>query len=187
MCGRSRQCLAAPELRAAAAAAAGMPKDRTWPDEARYTPRQNMCPGQEAAVLACDDGSPSLALMRWGLVPSVSAGGKADHWRMFNARSETVDTLGVFSRLLRNSRCAIPLDGFYEWQDDEFKHSGVNKKQPYYVHIQAGKPMWVAGLHTECADAALGRPLRSFTLITKASAPRLAWLHDRVSNTGPQP
>ena len=114
-----------------------------------------------------------------------AAGGKADHWRMFNARSETVDTLGVFARLLRSRRCAVPLDGFYEWQDDEFKHGGVNKKQPYYVHVRAGKPMWVAGLHTECADGGASEaPLQSFTLITKASAPRLSWLHDRVPNAG---
>jgi len=44
-----------------------------------------------------------------------------NHWKMFNARSETVDTLGVFKRLLGRGRCVMPLDGFYEWADDEFK------------------------------------------------------------------
>ena len=43
-------------------------------------------------------------------------------------------------------------DGFFEWQEDEFKHGGVKQKQPYYVHAGVGHPMWVAGLFTECAS-----------------------------------
>lgn len=40
---------------------------------------------------------------------------------MFNARSETVDVLGVFKRLLGHGRCVLPVDGFYEWTPDEFR------------------------------------------------------------------
>ena len=114
--------------------------------------------------------------MRWGLVPSVKAGTPPDHWRMFNARSETVDTLQVFSRLLDTRRCAVPLDGFYEWKDDEFKQ--VKSKQPYYVHRLTGGTVWVAGLCTECVDET-GRRFETFTLITREVVPQLSWLHDR--------
>lgn len=51
---------------------------------------------------------------RWGLIPGFTkAGEKLDHYRMFNARSETVDTKPVFSRLISRQRCAVLLDGFY--------------------------------------------------------------------------
>lgn len=177
MCGRSRQSLSARALHAAAVQA-GMPQDRMWKDQARYSPQENICPGREVAILAGalhgEDG-PQLALMRWGLVTSVGVGSKPDHWRMFNARSETLDSLRVFSRLLASQRCAVPIDGFYEWQTDKLD----KQKQPFYVHTRVGAPMWIAGLFTECTDSE-GAPLRSFTLITKAADANLAWLHDRM-------
>ena len=52
--------------------------------------------------------------MRWGLTPSFTKGGKADPWRMFNARSEGVTTSPVFRRLVGTRRCVVLLDGFYE-------------------------------------------------------------------------
>ncbi len=51
-----------------------------------------------------------------------------DHWRMFNARSEGVDTSPVFRRLMATKRCLIVLNGFYEW-----KAGAGGRKQPYYV------------------------------------------------------
>ena len=108
----------------------------------------------------------------------MKVGTTPDHWRMFNARSETVDTLQVFNRLLSTQRCAVPLDGFYEWTEDELKQ--VKQKQPYYVHMQSSTPMWVAGLHTACTDET-GALLKTFTLITRDTGHTpLVWLHDRM-------
>ena len=54
--------------------------------------------------------------VRWGLVPGFTRPGeKPDHWKMFNARDETVAEKSAFSRLLRRRRC-VPIDGFYEWK-----------------------------------------------------------------------
>ncbi|KAL1526660.1 hypothetical protein AB1Y20_015364 [Prymnesium parvum] len=180
MCGRSRQCFSAAGLHAEAVRA-GMPSSRPWEGKERYQPQQNMCPGKEAAVLQLGQcGELSLTQMRWGLAPSLGTAAKADHWRMFNARVETVGTLQVFSRLLKSRRCAVPLNGFFEWSDDEFRHGGIHQKQPWYVHACEDKPMWVAGVYTKCDDRATGGKLRSFTLLTMASATPLAWLHDRM-------
>mmetsp|Transcript_29962 Transcript_29962/g.95495 ORF Transcript_29962/g.95495 Transcript_29962/m.95495 type:complete len:175 (-) Transcript_29962:45-569(-) len=95
-----------------------------------------------------DDGEISgapmaLRMVRWGLLPPSAAACKSprspecrsaepssstaspasqpSHWKMFNARSETVDVLGVFKRLLGHGRCVLPVDGFYEWTPDEFR------------------------------------------------------------------
>lgn len=143
-----------------------------------------MCPGKEAAVLksGCGSGdqSASIELMRWGLVPSIKESRKADHWRMFNARKETIDKLSVFARLLPSHRCAVPLDGFYEWSEDELRHGGVRQKQPWYVHRSSSECMWLAGLYTQCVDSASGTVVTSFTLITQDGTSKLAWLHDRM-------
>ena len=39
---------------------------------------------------------------------------KPDYFRMFNARSE--DMKPVFTRLLKQRRCVVLLNGFYEWK-----------------------------------------------------------------------
>ena len=95
---------------------------------------------------------------------------------MFNARSEGLTTSPVFRRLLKERRCAVPLDGFYEWTTEEMpKVSGDSKKQPWYVHNATGEPLWVAGLH----DCSTDGELETFTMITRDVDARLSWLHDR--------
>ena len=52
---------------------------------------------------------------RWGLVPSYTKpDAKPDYFRMFNARSD--DMKPVFTRLLKQRRCIVLLNGFYEWK-----------------------------------------------------------------------
>jgi putative SOS response-associated peptidase YedK len=122
--------------------------------------------------------------MRWGLVPSYET--VPDHWKMFNARSETLSTSPVFSKHLGTMRCAAPLDGFFEWTDDKCK--SVKSKQPYYVSRSDGQPLWMAGLFASPRSAKTGSGSadpcasgdESFTLITREVDPELAWLHDRM-------
>jgi len=127
--------------------------------------------------------------MRWGLVPPYEKG-KPDFWKMFNARSETLSTSPVFSRCLQQRRCAVPLDGFFEWRPDECKT--VKAKQPWYVTRRSGEPLWMAGLYSNAIggnysgaeELAQGAEtvaaLETFTLITRDVDPALAWLHDRM-------
>lgn len=169
MCGRTRQAAAPAYMVGRAQADAHVPAGQPWRNAEAYAPTENVCPGRHVAVVCCattSEAAPSLCTMRWGLVPPRAA---PDHWKMFNARSETLDRLAVFRRLLAAKRCAVLIDGFFEWTDDELKGA---KKQPYYVHRRSG-PLWLAGLY----DADDG--LETFTLITRDVDPTLAWLHDR--------
>jgi putative SOS response-associated peptidase YedK len=154
-----------------------VPTSRTWKSKGMYQPTENLCPGCDAAVVTCasSHGPSQLCTMRWGLVPSFDKAANPDHWKMFNARSETCDTLPVFKRLLKDRRCAVPFDGFFEWTDDEMKRGG---KQPFYVKRRSGEPLWIAGLHDSVGTS--DDTLRTFTLITRAVDPKLAWLHDRM-------
>ena len=156
----------------------------TWLGEVHYHPMENMCPGRPAAVVCVRSEGVQIATMRWGLVPSCET--VPDHWKMFNARSETLSTSPVFSKHLGTMRCAAPLDGFFEWTDDKCK--SVKSKQPYYVSRSDGQPLWMAGLFASPRSAKTGSggadPCasgdESFTLITREVDPELAWLHDRM-------
>lgn len=115
-----------------------------------YFPSENCSPGARMGVLRLagsnsqdEDSEKRIILegMRWGLVPSFTkAGEKPNFFRMFNARSETVPTKSIFSRLLQSNRCIVCIDGFYEWKDE---HKG---KQPYYIHFK-DRPMLCAGMY----------------------------------------
>eukprot|EP00892_Ulva_mutabilis_P001789 jgi/Ulvmu1/11610/UM008_0011.1 len=117
-------------------------------DEDAYFPSENSSPGARMGVLRLanaqsEEGKKTDELvlegMRWGLVPSFTkAGEKPNFFRMFNARSETVLSKSIFSRLLKTNRCIVCVDGFYEWKDE---HKG---KQPYYIYLK-DKPLLFAG------------------------------------------
>jgi putative SOS response-associated peptidase YedK len=129
-----------------------------------------------------------LHLARWGLVPrwakDPSVGARA-----FNARIETVAEKPTFRAALGARRCAVPVDGYYEW-----KKAGPRSKRPYYVHPADGSPILFAGLYEWWqAPAGPGEGpgpwLLTATVITTAAPPadsgsevlrELAALHERM-------
>ena len=188
MCGRGRQAAAPAYYIDAARKHLHVPTEKgcAWKRQDDWRPTENLAPGHRAVVLVAGSNSnnspPHLCTKTWGLVPSFDGASQPDYWRMFNARSEGLTTSPVFRRLLKDRRCAVPLDGFFEWTADEMpKLSGASGggKQPWYVHRKGdghGEPLWVAGLHESSRDG----ELETFTLITRDVDPCLDWLHDRM-------
>jgi len=154
----------------------------SWKDEkerARYDPRENVTPGSNMAVLLRTNERTHLVSMKWGLVPSyVKSRKDVNHWKMFNARSETVLSNGVFSRLVEKRRCAIPMNGFYEWQT----LSNV-KKQPFYLTLKRDSCdhlIYAAGLYDIWIDRITDEKLYTFTILTMdACVSIFNWLHER--------
>ncbi|KAG2489105.1 hypothetical protein HYH03_012331 [Edaphochlamys debaryana] len=154
-------------------------------------------------VVRGHNGERELRSMRWGLVPSFTRAGpgeRLDHYKMFNARSETLTSKGVFSRLVPRRRCCVLLDGFYEWTT-----GAGGRKQPFHVTTTTttadapspaatgkggqgqaqgdgafGSAMWVAGLYDTFQQDPDSEPLHTVTLITTDSSQPLGWLHDRM-------
>ena len=134
MCGRARATLTAERV----AAASGTSE---WVDREAYVPRYNARPGTPLPCVRASDptrGEPPaerrVESMTWGLVPSFTGPGeKPDHFRMFNARGETLREKPAFGRLLRRRRCVALIDGFYEWRAE-----GGKRKQPYYLYLSRG-------------------------------------------------
>jgi putative SOS response-associated peptidase YedK len=138
MCGRARATLSAERV----AAASGTSE---WVHREAYVPRYNAQPGAALPCVRASDptrGEPPderrVESMTWGLVPSFTGPGeKPDHFRMFNARGETLREKPAFGRLLRRRRCVALIDGFYEWRREGAGRAGA--KQPYYLYLRGSR------------------------------------------------
>lgn len=143
------------------------------PDAPVLAPRYNIAPTQPVAVVrAAADGSRTCAHLRWGLVPSWSAG-PDEGPLLLNARSETAATRRAFREAFRRRRCLVPADGFYEWQ-----HEG-KQRIPHYFSADDGSLLALAGLWERWHDPA-GAVLESCTILTTAAGPEVASVHDRM-------
>ncbi len=142
-----------------------------WPDT---PPRYNIAPSQDvpAVIQNRETGAREYRPFRWGLIPSWAKDPAIGN-RMINARSETAATKPAFRKPLRERRCLILADGFYEW-----KREG-SRKQPYYIKLRDGEPFAFAGLwdHWTPAD---GDPLETCTILTTAPNAVLEPIHDRM-------
>ncbi|MEW6268200.1 MAG: SOS response-associated peptidase, partial [Thermodesulfobacteriota bacterium] len=140
-------------------------------------PRYNVCPGQDVPVVRFRRGEEkrSLDMLRWGLVPwfAKEPGPAA---RMINARAETAATSPAFREALRERRCLVPADGFYEWQATADKRG---RKQPFWLHRADARPLAFAGLW-ERWTAKDGRRIESCTILTTEPNELVRPIHDRM-------
>jgi putative SOS response-associated peptidase YedK len=137
------------------------------------TPRFNIAPTQAIPIVRIGKESPrECSFVRWGLVPSWAKDQKIGA-RMINARGETVAEKPSFRSAVKNRRCLIPADGFYEW----VKTAGG--KQPHFIHFANGRPFAFAGLW-ERWHKGEGDPLETCTIITTTPNDLIAGLHDRM-------
>ncbi|KAF5314409.1 hypothetical protein D9619_011839 [Psilocybe cf. subviscida] len=116
-------------------------------------------------------GSLVLHTMKWGLVP---------HWskhedmslNTINARAENlIEGGGIWASVKGRNRCAIPVQGYYEWQ------TKGKEKIPHFTKRNDGKILLLAGLY-DCVELE-GKKLWTFTIVTADAHKQLSWLHDR--------
>ncbi len=138
-----------------------------------FPPRYNIAPTQPIHVVRAEKGTRSLALVRWGLIPSW-AKNPAELPLFFNARAESAPDKPAFRGPFRHRRCLVPATGFYEWKKETGGH-----KQPYLVTAPKRRILALAGLWDEYADAN-GNLLDSATILTTAANGDLAPIHDRM-------
>lgn len=166
MCGRFTSLLS-PELIIAIRELFGVPV----PDSAES--RYNVAPTQQVLVVRQEGDHNRFDLMKWGLIPFWAKDPKIGS-QMINARSETVHEKPAFRQAIKFRRCIIPAGGFYEWL-----RSG-DKKQPYYIRMADGSPMFFAGLWEQWKSVGDENFLETFTILTTASNDLVAPLHDRM-------
>ena len=119
-----------------------------------------------------EGGVRRLELLRWGLIPPWADDPQIGS-RMINARSETAPEKPSFRRAFRERRCLIPADGFYEWQ----RTNGA--KQPFYIHMEDGRPFAFAGLWESWGRGGEGE-IRTCTILTTAANAVVGEIHERM-------
>ena len=138
---------------------------------ADWKPRYNIAPTQEAPVLRAGRSGREIAGLRSGLVPSYAADPSVGS-RHINARAETVAEKPAFRDSLRQRRCLVPADGFYEWRPNP---ADARKRVPYYIHRPDGLPFVFAGLWSSWRGE-----VETFTILTTEPTAFLSSLHDRM-------
>jgi putative SOS response-associated peptidase YedK len=99
-----------------------------------------------------------LELLRWGLeMPNSRMAG-------INARVESLSK-PIYREKLRDMRCLIVTNGFYEWR------AVGGKKQPYVIAREDGAPMVMAGIYDSSGGCAI---------LTAPSQGVVATVHDRM-------
>ena len=142
----------------------------------------NVAPrGSVYAVVQREPQLRTLETMRWGLVPSWAESPKIGN-RLVNARAETVADKPAYRRALRNRRCILPADGFYEWKGKPRLGAAKAARQPMFIHRRDGEPLAFAGLWEVWRDSEDqdGAWLRSCVILTTRANDVLAPIHDRM-------
>jgi putative SOS response-associated peptidase YedK len=169
MCGRSRCTLTRSRLEAASGV-----NSSQWRDMSKFVPKNNMAPGNVFPVMqVAADGSFFIQAMAWGLIPGFTHhSAKPDHFKMFNARCETIFDKPSFKSLISRRRGIVFVDGYYEWKLE----GGV--KQPYYVCAD-DCAMRLACVFDFWRHDGSDEPLLTFSIVTCDADESISWLHDR--------
>jgi putative SOS response-associated peptidase YedK len=138
----------------------------------RRCPEANAPDGPAGAA----DGSPELAVMRWGLIP-FWAKGVAPKYSTINATVERMQEAPTYrGPWRRGQRVIVPALGFYEWQIVEGA-GGKSLKRPYYIGIGDQRIFGMAGLW-DASVAEDGTVVESCTLITLPANRIMSAIHN---------
>ncbi|MBX9791971.1 MAG: SOS response-associated peptidase [Pirellulales bacterium] len=155
-----------------------------------WEPRYNVAPSQLVPVVQkrAEDRGRHLDLVHWGLVP-FWADDPAIGNRLINARSDTAATKPAFRAAMRERRCLVVADGFYEWQAAPASGAksavkrGAGKasgghKQPFLIERHDRRPFAFAGLWEKWQSP--DGPWLSCTILTTDANHTLSPLHHRM-------
>lgn len=116
-----------------------------------------------------------IHLLHWGLVPAwVNDPDRAKRFRSrtLNARAETAFNLPSYRMPIRQQRCLVPADAFYEWQ-----HIG-KKKIKYRITLKKEKIFCFAGVWDIWTDPVTHAVWKGFSILTTEANQLLAEIHN---------
>jgi len=142
--------------------------------ETRLVPRFNIAPSQDVPVIIQQDGHNVLTSFKWGLIPSWAKDLKKTR-PTINARIETIAEKPFFKSAIKNRRCLIPADGFFEWRVDP--QSG--QKIPTYIHLADRALFTFAGLWDQWTSPD-GEVIRTCSIITIPANTFMQPIHNRM-------
>lgn len=134
-------------------------------------PRLNVCPTETVPVVVSHPDGRALVPMRWGLLPTWYKH-PGDGPLLINARAESVAQKPAFRQAVRQRRCLLPADGFYEWKGEK------GAKVPFSIRKPGGGLFAFAGLWQDWGPPEAR--IATCAIVTCGANNRLAAVHDRM-------
>ncbi|MCL2500271.1 MAG: SOS response-associated peptidase [Defluviitaleaceae bacterium] len=133
-------------------------------DFEHYTaPATEVYPTHDAPVITGGvTGTVSFESLRWGFKKWDGKG------VIINARSETLETKGMFKQHLVAGRCVVPASEYYEWEQQG------KQKVKHFIKDREGNLLFMAGLYRNTPEG------REFVIITKDAYGEAEKIHDRM-------
>ncbi len=122
-----------------------------------------------------NDNTNLIQFFRWGLIPfwaENEAAADRIKSRTLNARAETIGTKPAYRVAIKNKRCLILTDGFYEW------HEQNKKKYPFHIRLVSRDAFAMAGIWDTWENKETRTTLKTFSIITTEANPLLARIHN---------
>lgn len=116
-----------------------------------------------------------IQTFHWGLIPSFCQtikDAKEMMTKTLNAKSETVFSLPSFKNSIRQKRCMVLVDGFYEWR------TIGKQKYPYYIHTKDNEPFAFGGIYNDWVNKETGEIINTFSIITTEANQLMAKIHN---------
>ena len=131
--------------------------------EIEYEQNFNVAP-QAPAPCIIDN---NLVIANWGYFPDWLKS-QSNPRPLFNTRYESLLEKKTFTSAFKNSRCLIPISGWYEWKEEE----GI--KQPYYFFDTSGSLLFATGLYWNRSSGHI-----ETSIITREAVDSLKLIHNR--------
>ncbi len=109
----------------------------------------------------------TLVAVNWGYFPDWLKQ-QSNPRPLFNTRYESLLEKKTFTSAFKNSRCLIPISGWYEWKEEE----GI--KQPYYFFSNSSETLIAAGLYWNRSSGDI-----ESSIITREAVGDLQNVHNR--------
>jgi len=116
-----------------------------------------------------------IQFFQWGLIPFwVKDTHSADKIRLrtLNARAETIFEKPAFRLSIKDKRCLVLVDGFYEWREVG------KKKYPYYIRLANDSAFTLAGIWDMWINNNTGQPINTFSIITTRANSLMEVIHN---------
>lgn len=109
-------------------------------------PHYNISPTVSAPIIVSEDGSPVIKLMKWGLIAKDAKDtNSVFRYKTYNIPSEKIFSRHSWEQAVRQRRCLVPADGFYELNES-------GKKRAFYIQSIDKKPLTLAGIYSSWQD-----------------------------------
>ena len=132
-------------------------------DEIEYEKNFNVAP-QTLAPCIIDN---KAVIANWGYFPDWLKN-QSNPRPLFNTRYESLLEKKTFTSAFKNSRCLIPISGWYEWKEED----GI--KQPYYFFDTSESLLFAAGLYWTRSSGDI-----ETSIITREALSSLQSIHNR--------